>query len=178
MRLALFACVTLSCFPILMKLRTFPAPSSVFRQFFNERTGVNIPFRNIEEIPGIIQCWRSMIGNLTVVSARLPVVVAVDAMSLNPGLAIQKGETTNRVLGAVDTIEVSDSQIIEYSASLCEFENWGKTNSHNRITDIFVFLLQPLDLCLLCTLLYLLSATSGKASDETVRILLRIREGL
>jgi hypothetical protein len=112
MHLALFACLTASCSPILTKFMTLPARSSVFRRFRNKRTDINITFRSIEEIPRIIQRYRSMIGNLTDVSAGLPVVVAVDAMSLNPALAIQRGEGTNLVLGAVDTIEVSDQQLI------------------------------------------------------------------
>jgi hypothetical protein len=68
-----------------------------------------IPFRKIEEIPRVIQRYRSLIGNLTDAFARLPVVVAVDAMSLNPALASQRGEGTNLVLGGIDTIKVSDS---------------------------------------------------------------------
>jgi hypothetical protein len=80
-------------------------------------------FRKIEEISRIIQRSRSMIGNLTDGSARLRAVVAVDATRLNPALAIQREEGTNLVLGAIDTIEVSDQRIIEYSTSLREFEN-------------------------------------------------------
>jgi hypothetical protein len=94
-------------------------------------------FRNIEEIPRIHQRYRSMIGHLTDGSARLPVVVAVDAMSLNPPLAIQRGEGTTLVLGAVAPIEGSDQQIIEYSTSSREFENWAKNNLHRAITDTF-----------------------------------------
>jgi methyl coenzyme M reductase gamma subunit len=82
-----------------------------------------------------------MIGNLADGSARLPVILAVDAMRWNPALAFQRGEGTNRVLGAVDTIEVSDQQIIEYSTSSREFENWAKNNSHRAITDTFAFLM-------------------------------------
>jgi hypothetical protein len=73
-----------------------------------------------------------LIANLTDVSARLPVVVTVDAMSLNPVLTSQNGERMNRVLGAVDTIEVSDQQMIEYSTSLGEFENWTKKQFPER----------------------------------------------
>jgi hypothetical protein len=69
-------------------------------------------------------------------------------------------------------------QLIEYSTSLREFENWAKNHSQNVIADTFAFLMQPLDPRLPCTLLHLLPATSGKASDEAVRILLRIREVL
>jgi hypothetical protein len=119
-----------------------------------------------------------VIGNQTDASARLPVIVAVDAMSLNPALAIQRGEGTNRVLGAIDAIEVFDPQIIEYSTSLREFEDWAKSNSHRAITDTFAFFMQSFDPRLPCTLFHLRPATNGKASDETVRRLLRIHEVL
>jgi hypothetical protein len=178
MHLALFACLAAFCYPILTKLITLPARSTLVRRFRNKRTDINITFRNSEEIPRIIQRDRSMIGHLTEISTRLPVVVAVDAMSLNPALAIQRGEGMNRVLGAVDTIEVSDQQIIEYSTSSREFKKWAKNNSQSIITNTFAFLMQPLDPRLLYTLLHLLPATSRKASDETIRTLLRIREFL
>jgi hypothetical protein len=67
-------------FPVLMKFLPFPARSSVFQQFCNERTGINITFQKIEEIPRIVRPDDSMIGNLTDTSARFPVVVTVDAM--------------------------------------------------------------------------------------------------
>jgi hypothetical protein len=137
-------------------------------------------FHKIEEIPRIIQRSHSMIDDLTNGSARLTVVVVSDVMSLNPALtiAIQRREGRNLVLGAVDMTEVSDQQIIEYSTTLREFENWVKNNSQSPITDTFALLMQPLDPCLPCTLLHLRPADRGKASDETVRILLRIREVL
>jgi hypothetical protein len=141
MHLALFTGFTASCSPFLTKFLTLPARSSVFRRLRNKRTDINITFRNIEEIPRTIQCCRSMIGNLRDASDRLPVVVAVDAMSLNPALAIQRGEGMNRVLVAVDTIEVSDQQMMKYSTSLREFENWAKTDSHRTITDTSPFLI-------------------------------------
>jgi hypothetical protein len=154
MHLAFVVCVTASCSPILTKFLTLPTRSSVFRRFRDKRTDIDTTFRNIEEIPRIIQRYRSLIGNLTDGSAKLPMVVAVDAMSLNPALAIQRGEGTNRVLGAVDTIEVSDQQIIEYSTSLRGFENEAKTNSDRAITDTFAFVMQSLDPRLPCTLLH------------------------
>jgi hypothetical protein len=140
--------------PIRTKFLTLPARSSVFRGFRNERTCVNIPFRKIEEISRIIQRYHSLFGNLTDASARLPMMVAIDAIGLNPALAIQSGEGTDRVLAAVAAIKVSDQQIIEYSTSLRELENWAKNNSQNAITDTFALLMQPLDPRLPCTLLH------------------------
>jgi hypothetical protein len=90
-------------------------------------------------------------------------------MNLYPALTTESDDDENLGLGTIRPIHISDEEVLKYSQNLQTFEAEAVGHSRSIISNIFAFLFHPINPQLPCTLLHLVAATNGKASNVTVQ---------
>ena len=103
----------------------------------------------------------------------IKVVLAVDAISFNPILTIDKSGT---VYGTINTEKIDDVKLKKLNQDFTAFEKFVQKRKKFIVTDAFVYQVQPLLPFYNSFVIHVHPSTQGKGTDREVELLFKIKE--
>lgn len=100
-----------------------------------------------------------------------PVILAVDACSVNPSVSLFSNGT---ITGLIHEFYMDKDFLTEASTTISVFEKWISNHSKLIIDSYFVFQVQPLKPTLNSFILHAVPSKGGKANNQTLSILKKL----
>lgn len=104
-------------------------------------------------------------------SANEPVILAVDACSVNPTVSIFSNGT---VEGLIEKYQMSKDLLTQSSTTISVFEEWMQNVSSLVIDSYFVYHVQPLNPSLNNFILHIVPSKGGKGNNSTISTLKKL----
>lgn len=150
-----------------------PCPRTLQRRFGEDISTRMEALKDVQNIAEILSGWREQhqLGS----QDRIPCILSVDAINFKPFVQIDPdGNITGIDMDALKS-EMNGSELYEtLKDNLHGWEDWVRENYDHILCSAFVFYLQPLDPRGSCLAVHWHETTSGKATEDEVKLMLDI----